>query len=156
MAYFEDLVIEVNSVLNLLIIILILISLYTLRKREKKFDEIIANQQKTAHLATGLVHHWITKLCLRYIDRGFITTTEYNNLFKYLYDPYKDVDDDIMLRALIKRVQQLDVTSPEISDEQIEEDLETIDVLNSQLMVQRKLQFLKESEEELEDSEENE
>lgn len=36
----------------------------------------------------GLAHDRIIELCMRYIERGWIYEEEYENLVKYLYEPY--------------------------------------------------------------------
>ena len=42
----------------------------------------------------GLGYDRIVGLCNKYIDRGYITQSEYEDLYKYLYKPYKDMGGD--------------------------------------------------------------
>ena len=46
------------------------------------------NDVKTQVLK-GLAHDRIISLGMRYIERGWITQDEYENLYEYLYKPYK-------------------------------------------------------------------
>lgn len=43
-------------------------------------------------LLLGLAHDRIMYLGLKYIERGFITKDEYENLYEYLYKPYKEMN----------------------------------------------------------------
>jgi len=47
-------------------------------------------QDSTTKLVMGLAHDRIITLGMEYIDRGWITQDEYENLHDYLYLPYKD------------------------------------------------------------------
>lgn len=42
----------------------------------------------------GLAHDRIMYLACRYIKRGYITKDEYEDLVKYLYEPYLELDGD--------------------------------------------------------------
>lgn len=41
-----------------------------------------------SELLRGLAHTRIMSLCVKYIDRGWITPAEYEDLITYLYQPY--------------------------------------------------------------------
>ena len=45
-------------------------------------------------LLIGLAHDRIMQLGLYYINRGYITADEYENLYNYLYAPYKELGGD--------------------------------------------------------------
>lgn len=53
----------------------------------KRMDK---NDAKT-ELLVGIAHDRIVFLGMSYINRGFITQDEYENLYAYLYEPYKRV-----------------------------------------------------------------
>ena len=40
-------------------------------------------------MLVGLAHDRIMYLGMQYVDRGYVTQDEYENLRTYLYDPYK-------------------------------------------------------------------
>lgn len=42
-------------------------------------------------LLTGIAHDRIIFLGMSYVNRGFITQDEYENLYTYLYEPYRKV-----------------------------------------------------------------
>lgn len=48
------------------------------------------NRQKDAltRLMLGIAHDRIMELSAKYIDRGYISQDEYEDFFKYYYDPY--------------------------------------------------------------------
>ena len=50
----------------------------------------IDKKDNKSKLLIGLGHDRIMALGIQYIERGYITTDEYENLNKYLYQPYKE------------------------------------------------------------------
>ena len=52
------------------------------------------NDQKTLEtdLLIGLAHDRIISLGMSYIERGYVTQDEYENLYNYLYKPYKKLN----------------------------------------------------------------
>ena len=57
----------------------------------------------------GLGHDRIVNLCLEYIDRTWLTADEYDNLYKYLYLPYKELGGNGTCERLISIVQGLEI-----------------------------------------------
>lgn len=55
---------------------------------------IMKNSKKSAgnRLLMGLAHDRIVTLAEGYIQRGYITADEYENLHDYLYSPYRDLN----------------------------------------------------------------
>ena len=53
---------------------------YLLRKQKRESAE--------TKLMIGLGHVKIIDLCMKYIERGYITKDEYESLNRYLYAPY--------------------------------------------------------------------
>lgn len=49
----------------------------------------------------GLGHDRIVELCLKYIDRGWIYEEEYENLVKYLYEPYTELGGNGTAKRLV-------------------------------------------------------
>ena len=77
---------------------------------QKKTDKSSAEKR----LLIGLAHDRIIWLGMQYVERGWITQDEYENLHDYLYIPYTDVADDIRsVNKLMKDVENLPVHKTE-------------------------------------------
>lgn len=57
----------------------------------------------------GLGHDRIVTLCLEYIDRGWLTYDEFDNLYNYLYKPYKELGGNGTCTKLMEAVQKLPI-----------------------------------------------
>lgn len=67
-------------------------------------------------LLIGLAHDRILHLCEKYIERGWITKEEYDDLHKYLYEPYTKSGGNGSAEKMVKKVDQLRiVTSAELA-----------------------------------------
>lgn len=55
----------------------------------------------------GLGYDRIVTLCGIYIDRGYITQSEYEDLYKYLYKPYKEMGGDGSAERAFEEVKKL-------------------------------------------------
>ena len=75
------------------------------------------NKKKTAEarLIMGLAYSEIINRSERYIKRGYIETEEYNELNKYLYQPYREMGGNGTAEKLMKEVQQLPTSKEEIA-----------------------------------------
>lgn len=71
-----------------------------LQKRAEKRD--IKRQ-----VLIGLAHDRILFLGMRYIERGFITKDEYENLREYLYDPYEKMGGNGSAKRVMMEVDKL-------------------------------------------------
>lgn len=60
-------------------------------------------------LLIGLGHDRIMDLSLRYIERGYITRDEYENLYEYLYKPYKAAGGNGSAERIIQEVNKLPI-----------------------------------------------
>lgn len=69
------------------------------------------SQKKDAKtkMLLGLGHDRIVSLCIEYIDRGFITYEEFDNLYNYLYKPYKELGGNGTCSRLMEAVQKLPI-----------------------------------------------
>lgn len=67
------------------------------------------NRNDTAErkLLVGLAHDRICELGMEYIRRGSITQDEFENLFKYLYKPYKDCGGNGSAERIMEQVRKL-------------------------------------------------
>lgn len=71
------------------------------------------NNHKTAEskMLMGLAHDRIVELGMKYIERGAITRDEYENLYDYLYLPYKELGGNGSAERVMDVVKQLRITN---------------------------------------------
>lgn len=65
-------------------------------------------------LLIGLAHDRIMQSGMYYIDRGYITPDEYENLYDYLYKPYKAMGGNGSAERIVERVKKLPVRPHEV------------------------------------------
>lgn len=73
------------------------------------------NDAKTK-LLKGIAHDRIVFLGMSYVNRGYITQDEYENLYTYLYEPYKNVtkeEDTGSADRVMKEVDRLPIRKAE-------------------------------------------
>ena len=70
-----------------------------LKRQEKK--------SLTNKMLLGLGHDKIMYLCEKYLDRGYITHEEYENLYDYLYIPYKEMGGNGAAQRAMEMVSKL-------------------------------------------------
>lgn len=58
-------------------------------------------------LLVGLAHDRIIYLGMNYVNRGYITKDEYENLHDYLYVPYKDLGGNGSAERVMNEVSKL-------------------------------------------------
>ena len=73
-----------------------------LQKRSEKKD--IRTQ-----VLIGLAHDRIVFLGLKYIERGYITRDEYENLYEYLYKPYEKMGGNGSAKRVMQEVDKLPI-----------------------------------------------
>ena len=71
------------------------------------------NNHKTAEskMLMGLAHDRIVELGMKYIERGSITRDEYENLYDYLYLPYKELGGNGSAERVMDVIKQLRITN---------------------------------------------
>lgn len=74
---------------------------YVQKKNEKK-------DAKTQMLI-GLAHDRIISLGLKYIERGWLTQDEYENLYEYLYKPYEKMGGNGSAKHIMLEVNKLPI-----------------------------------------------
>ena len=62
-----------------------------------------------AQVLLGLGHDRIVYLGLKYIERGWITQDEYENLRDYLYEPYRKLGGNGTAEKIMKEVEKLEI-----------------------------------------------
>ena len=76
-----------------------------------KIDKRKAAENKQNNLETqmliGLAHDRIIYLGMVYIERGYITQDEYENLYEYLYKPYEKLGGNGSAKRIMTEVDQL-------------------------------------------------
>lgn len=65
----------------------------------------------------GLAYRNICQLCEYYISRGHLTKDEYEDLKKYLYDPYREMGGDGTCERLMREVEKLPIDGHRKEDE---------------------------------------
>lgn len=69
----------------------------------------------------GLGHDRIHQLGMSYIERGWISTDEYENLYDYLYTPYEKLGGNGSAKRIMEEVKKLpirDVPFPSVNNEE--------------------------------------
>lgn len=61
----------------------------------------------------GLGHDRIMYLGMHYVDRGWITRDEYENLVDYLYKPYELMGGNGSAKRVVDEVKKLPLSKPE-------------------------------------------
>lgn len=72
---------------------------------QKKMD----NKSVKTQVLIGLAHDRIIHLGMVFIEKGEITEDEYENLYDYLYLPYKAMGGNGSAERVIKEVQKLPI-----------------------------------------------
>lgn len=72
-------------------------------RREKKNDKKNANTR----LLVGMAHDRIIFLGMKYVERGFVTKDEYENLNDYLYEPYAAAGGNGSAKRVMEEVRKL-------------------------------------------------
>lgn len=78
-----------------------------LQNKYSKENKVSEDQLKMNKMVLGLAHERIITLGMKYIDRGYITKDEYEDLITYLYKPYRDLGGNGTAELVIERVKKL-------------------------------------------------
>jgi hypothetical protein len=89
--------------------------LYLMNFREKKSAQ--------TELLLGLAHDRIVRLGMYYVDRGWITQDEYENLNVYLYKPYEKLGGNGSARRVMLEVDRLKIIKHKQPNEKLGETL---------------------------------
>lgn len=69
-----------------------------------------------SEMLIGLAHDRICYLGMSYIQRGWITSDEYENLYDYLYKPYEKMGGNGSARRIMEEVKGLPIRSANYSE----------------------------------------
>ena len=81
---------------------------YMISRRDKK-REAREKDNVNTRMTMGLGHDRIISLCEKYIDRGWVTSEEYENLRVWLYEPYEEMGGNGTAKRLMAIVDNLPV-----------------------------------------------
>jgi len=73
--------------------------------------KVLDKKSAKTKMLLGLGHDRIMDLCMKYIERGSIYQTEYENLYKYLYQPYKAMGGNGSAERLMREVDKLPIVA---------------------------------------------
>lgn len=85
---------------------------YLQSRRDQKIKQKEKEEEKTSaknRMILGLGHDRIIWLCQKYIDRGWITKDEYEDLNTYLYTPYRDMGGNGTAEKWMNEVNELPI-----------------------------------------------
>lgn len=75
-----------------------------------------------AEMLIGLGHDRIMYLGMAYIERGYITSDEYENLYEYLYKPYEKMGGNGSAKRIMNEVNKLPIHKSQYKEETNHED----------------------------------
>ena len=70
----------------------------------------------------GLGHDRIMYMGMAYIERGYITSDEYENLYEYLYKPYEKMGGNGSAKRIMNEVNKLPIHKSQYKEETNHED----------------------------------
>ena len=73
------------------------------------FTKVLDKKSAKTKMILGLGHDRIMFLGMKYVERGFITQSEYENLYKYLYEPYKAMGGNGSAERLMREVDKVKI-----------------------------------------------
>lgn len=68
-----------------------------------------ASKRAERRALLGLLHEKLAELSAEYIDRGYISRQEYEDLRQYIYDPYRDLGGNGTGEKLMQTVDRLPI-----------------------------------------------
>lgn len=73
--------------------------------------KVLDKKSAKTKMILGLGHDRIMSLGMKYVEKGQITQSEYENLYKYLYEPYKKMGGNGSAERLMKEVDKLPIVA---------------------------------------------
>lgn len=73
-----------------------------LDKRKERKEAAKEKKSASNRMLLGLAHDRIIHLCLMYMNRGWISTDELEDLLTYLYEPYRDMGGNGTVKRLVE------------------------------------------------------
>lgn len=72
-------------------------------------QKIMEKKDAKTQMIVGLGHDRIISLGLKYIERGYITQDEFENLYKWLYEPYEKMGGNGSAQRIMDEVRKLPI-----------------------------------------------
>lgn len=72
-------------------------------------QKLLEKRDVKTQMLIGLGHDRIMYLGLKYIERGWIAQSEYENLYTYLYQPYKKMGGNGSAERVMEEVKKLEI-----------------------------------------------
>ena len=84
--------------------------------QERSKRKAAENRQTTLEtkMLIGLAHDRITYLGMQYIERGYVTQDDYENLYEYLYLPYEKLGGNGSAKRIMAEVNRLPIQKSHI------------------------------------------
>lgn len=73
--------------------------------------KVLDKRSAKTKMILGLGHDRIMYLGMKYVEKGQITQGEYENLYKYLYEPYKQMGGNGSAERLMREVDKLPIVA---------------------------------------------
>lgn len=73
------------------------------------FNLAIQRKSDTTRLLIGVAHHLIVRESHRLLDQGYMTTEEYRNLRKGLYERYEQLGGNGLAKKMVNEVEKLPI-----------------------------------------------
>lgn len=105
------LTIEVNGMDTQTLIITVLCSVMASSGFWAFITKIGEKKDVRTKMLIGLGHDRIMYLGMKYIERGEITQSEYENLRKYLYEPYEKMGGNGSAKRIMQEVDKLKIVT---------------------------------------------
>ena len=78
--------------------------------------KLLEKKDAKTKMIVGLGHDRIMYLGMKYIERGWITRTEYENLEKWLYEPYLAIGGNGSAKKIMTEVNKLPIRTTVLPD----------------------------------------
>lgn len=79
-------------------------------------SKIFERKDAKTKMIVGLGHDRIVWLGMKYIERGWISHTEYENLEKWLYEPYLAIGGNGSAKRIMEEVRKLPIRTTRFPD----------------------------------------
>ena len=73
--------------------------------------KVLDKKSAKSKMILGLGHKAIIDEAMRYIKRGSISRDEYEDLYKYLFKPYKDMGGNGTVERIMKEIDKLPISA---------------------------------------------
>lgn len=73
------------------------------------FNLVIQKKSDTTRLLRGVAHHLIVRESHRLLEQGYMSTEDYRNIRKGLYEPYKQLGGNGLAEKLMNDVEKLPI-----------------------------------------------